>query len=43
MLVGVGSGGLDAPNEEDSQTEAYLYSDGDNDRTTVSAGRTLGW
>lgn len=27
-----------APNEEDSRMEAYLYSDGFNDRTTVSAG-----
>ena len=46
MLVGVGSGGdvgtLDATNEEDRRTEAYLYSRCDNDRTTVSAGPTLG-
>ena len=46
MIVDVGSevlvGTLDAPNEEDSRTEVYLYSDGNNDRTTVSAGPTLG-
>ena len=45
MLVDVGSGWLArrfAQNDERRQTKTYLYSDGVNDRTTVSAGPTLG-